>query len=87
MTVIPGVVFSGSLDGHLRAYATEDGQILWDYDTIRDYATVNGVAGRGGSLNVAGPVIVDGTVFAISGYDQVGGTPGNVLLTFSPEGR
>jgi polyvinyl alcohol dehydrogenase (cytochrome) len=87
VTVIPGVVFSGSLDGHLRAYATEDGQILWDYDTIRDYATVNGVAGRGGSLNVAGPVIVDGTVFAISGYDQVGGTPGNVLLTFSPEGR
>jgi polyvinyl alcohol dehydrogenase (cytochrome) len=87
VTVIPGAVFSGSLDGHLRAYATEDGHILWDYDTIRDYATVNGVAGRGGSLNVAGPVIVDGTVFAISGYGQVGAAPGNVLLAFSVGGR
>ena len=26
VTVIPGVVFSGSLDGHLRAYSTADGQ-------------------------------------------------------------
>src|SRR5262249_50079039 len=26
VTVIPGVVFSGSLDGHLRAYSTSDGR-------------------------------------------------------------
>src|SRR5262249_35095436 len=28
VTAIPGVVFSGSIDGHLRAYATEGGAIL-----------------------------------------------------------
>jgi polyvinyl alcohol dehydrogenase (cytochrome) len=44
VTVIPGVVFSGGLDGHLRAYAAVDGQVLWDADTVRDYSTVNGIA-------------------------------------------
>jgi polyvinyl alcohol dehydrogenase (cytochrome) len=37
VTVIPGVVFSGALDGHLRAYSTTDGRILWDVDTAREY--------------------------------------------------
>jgi polyvinyl alcohol dehydrogenase (cytochrome) len=84
VTVIPGVVFSGSIDGHLRAYGTDDGEILWDYDTGHDYVTVNGVPGHGGSLSVAGPVIAGGMVFAVSGYDQAGAAPGNVLLTFAP---
>jgi polyvinyl alcohol dehydrogenase (cytochrome) len=51
---IPGVVFSGSIDGHLRAFSTEDGHLLWDFDTVREYATVNGVPSRGGSLDGAG---------------------------------
>jgi len=28
----PRVVFSGSMDGHLRAYETGGGKIIWDYD-------------------------------------------------------
>ncbi|MBV9182706.1 MAG: PQQ-binding-like beta-propeller repeat protein, partial [Acidobacteria bacterium] len=32
-TVIPGVVFAGSLDGHLRAYNARDGKVIWDFDT------------------------------------------------------
>lgn len=87
VTVIPGAVFSGSLDGHLRAYSTGTGKILWDYDTAHEYKTVNGVPGRGGSLNVAGPVIAGGALYAISGYDQFGGAPGNVLLAFTADGR
>jgi polyvinyl alcohol dehydrogenase (cytochrome) len=85
LTVIPGVVFSGSLDGHLRAYSTEDGEVLWDVDTAKEYSTVNGVPARGGSLDGAGPVIVDGMVFVNSGYPRNGGMPGNVLLAFAPE--
>jgi polyvinyl alcohol dehydrogenase (cytochrome) len=85
VSAIPGVVFSGSLDGHLRAFAAGDGHVLWDVDTVRDYHTVNGVAGKGGSLDGAGPVIVDGTVFLNSGYPRFGGMPGNVLLAFSVE--
>ena len=79
---IPGVVFSGSVDGHLRAYLTKTGAVIWDFNTTRDYETVNGVPGKGGSLDSAGPVIVNGMVFANSGYGMWQGLPGNVLLAF-----
>ncbi len=82
ITGIPGVVWSGSEDGHLRAYSTADGKIVWDYDTAHDYSTVNGLAGHGGTIDVAGPVVVDGMVFSVSGYPSRGGMSGNVLLAF-----
>ena len=85
LTAIPGAVFSGSLDGHLRAFSTEDGQVLWDFDTAREYSTVNGMQANGGSLDGAGAVIVGGMVFVNSGYPRQGGMPGNVLLAFAPE--
>jgi polyvinyl alcohol dehydrogenase (cytochrome) len=85
LTAIPGVVFSGSDDGHLRAYATEDGRVLWDVDTVREFQTVNGVRAKGGSLDGAGPVLVGGMLFVNSGYARNGGIAGNVLLAFAPE--
>jgi polyvinyl alcohol dehydrogenase (cytochrome) len=80
-------VFSGSVDGHIRAYSTAEGKIIWDYDTAHEYRTVNGVAGRGGSLNAGGPVIAGGTVLINSGYSQFGEVQGNVLLAFTVDGR
>ena len=82
-SAIEGVVFSGSLDGHLRAYAAVDGKVVWDYDTLRDFETVNGVKAHGGSLNATGPVIADGMLFVNSGYSQLTGMGGNVLLAFT----
>jgi polyvinyl alcohol dehydrogenase (cytochrome) len=87
VTAIPGVVFSGSSDGHLRAYATKDGKIVWDFDTMREYQTVNGVPARGGSLDGPGPVVAGGMLYVNSGYGAMGGIPGNVLLAFSVEGK
>jgi len=87
VTAIPGVVFSGSSDGHLRAYAAKDGKVVWDFDTVRDYPTVNGVEARGGSLDGPGAVVVNGMVYVNSGYGAMGGTPGNVLLAFSVDGK
>jgi polyvinyl alcohol dehydrogenase (cytochrome) len=86
VTVIPGLVFSGGLDGHLRAYSTADGKIVWDMDTKGDYRTVNGVAGKGGSIDGGGAVIVDGIVYVGSGSGFVGTMPGNVLLAYSVDG-
>lgn len=83
LAVIDGVVFSGAVDGHLRAYSTLDGNVVWDFDTVRDYTTVNGVPGKGGSINGPGPAIVDGMLYTASGY----GIPGNVLLAFSVDGK
>jgi polyvinyl alcohol dehydrogenase (cytochrome) len=87
VSAIPGVAFSGSVDGHMRAYSTTDGSIIWDVDTIRAYETVNGVAGRGGSIDGPGPAIGGGMVFVNSGYPTAGGTPGNMLLAFSVDGK
>ena len=87
VTAIPGAVFSGSVDGHLRAYATSDGKIIWDVDTIREYQTVNGVKGNGGAIDGPGPVVVAGMVYVNSGYGFFGGAPGNVLLAFSVDGK
>jgi polyvinyl alcohol dehydrogenase (cytochrome) len=86
-TMIPGVVFSGSFDGHLRAHAATDGKLLWDLDTLRDYETVNGIKAHGGSMNVAGPAIAGGMMFVNSGYNVLVGMPGNVLLALSVDGK
>ena len=74
-----------SNDGHLRAHSAEDGKLLWEFDTVRDFETVNGVKGRGGSIDGPGAVVVNGMVFINSGYPRNGGVPGNVLLAFAPE--
>jgi polyvinyl alcohol dehydrogenase (cytochrome) len=86
VSAIPGVAFSGSVDGHLRAFAARDGTILWDFDTVRAYDTVNRVPARGGSLNGPGPAIAGGMLFVNSGYAP-NGIPGNVLLAFSVDGQ
>jgi polyvinyl alcohol dehydrogenase (cytochrome) len=87
VAAIPGAAFSGSMDGHVRAYSTADGEVLWDFDTVRDYTTVNGVAARGGSLDGPGITIGAGLVLVNSGYPNGGGIPGNVLIAFSVDGR
>jgi polyvinyl alcohol dehydrogenase (cytochrome) len=87
VSAIPGIAFSGAEDGHLRAYAAADGKIVWDFDTVRSYETVNGVPARGGSLDGPGPAIAGGMLFVNSGYAGSGGIPGNVLLAFSVDGK
>ncbi len=59
--------------------------MIFDFDTVRDYQTVNGVRAKGGSLDGAGPVVAGGMLFVNSGYSRNGGIAGNVLLAFAPE--
>ena len=87
ISVIPGVVFSGSNDGALRAYSTLNGAILWEADTNREFETVNGVPAKGASMLGPGPVIADGMLFVSSGYGAFGGRAGNVLLAYGLELR
>jgi polyvinyl alcohol dehydrogenase (cytochrome) len=91
-SAIPGVVFDGSHDGRLRAYASADGKPLWEFDTAgTTYATTNGVADQpGGSIDATGPVISGGRVYVISGYSGATGAfgnPLNVLIAFSVDGK
>ena len=78
VTVMPGSAFSGSMDGHLRAYSTIDGKILWDFDTAKEFPTKNGIKATGGPLDHGGATIVNGSVYVNSG---------NALLAFSVEGK
>ena len=84
VTATPDYVLSGAVDGHLRAYATADGRVLWDYDTAKPYVTVNGIKANGGSLDSAGPTVAGRMIFVNSGYGLYGGQAGNVLLAFAP---
>jgi polyvinyl alcohol dehydrogenase (cytochrome) len=84
LTAIPGVVFSGSNDGHIRAYRAADGTVIWDFNTTREFTTANGVKAKGGSLDGPGAVVANGLLLVTSGYARFGGMPGNVLLAFAP---
>jgi polyvinyl alcohol dehydrogenase (cytochrome) len=80
--VIPGIVFAGTLDGHIRAYSSKDGKILWDFNTAKEFETSYGMKGKGGALDGPAPVIADGMLYVNSGYGMFGEMPGNVLLAF-----
>jgi polyvinyl alcohol dehydrogenase (cytochrome) len=80
-------VFSGSVDGHLRAYSTTDGKVVWDFDTTQEFAAVNGIKGKGGAMDGPGPTIAGGMLYVGSGYSVWGGLPGNMLLAFSVDGK
>ena len=82
VSAIPGVVFSGSLDGHLRAYDAATGEVIWDFDTVRAYDTVNDVPAIGGAFNGPGASVAGGMLFVSPGYGSFGLMPGNVLLAF-----
>lgn len=80
VTVIPGVVFSPSNDGAVRAYSTKEGRVVWLFDTNREFFTLNGLRAKGGSMNGPAPVVAGGMVYVGSGYGAFGLRPGNVLL-------
>jgi polyvinyl alcohol dehydrogenase (cytochrome) len=90
--IMPGVVFSGTLDGWLRAYDAATGKIIWAFSTTaQTYDTVNSVAGQpGGGIDGMGPTIAGGMVYTMSGFNgaaRTGGNGINVLLAFSVDGR
>ena len=85
VSAIPGSVFIGGLDGMVRAFSSFDGRPVWQFNTAKDFETVNGVKARGGSIGSAGVTIANGMVYVTSGYTGFqNGRPGNVLLAFAP---
>ncbi|WP_420605999.1 PQQ-binding-like beta-propeller repeat protein [Novosphingopyxis sp.] len=97
ISVIPGVVFAGSYDGHFRAYDRDDGHVIWDVDTGSEpVKALNGETVYGGVMDGAGPTIANGMVYVHSGYAGRSGATagrdlknadGNVLMAFSVDGK
>jgi polyvinyl alcohol dehydrogenase (cytochrome) len=87
ITAMPGAVFAGHMDGLLRAYSSDTGDVIWEYDTRTEVTTRSGVLAHGGSMGGGGPVVHGGMLYAASGYGVYSHMPGNVLYAFSVDGR
>jgi len=87
ITATPELVFAGSLDGHLRIHDAATGEVLWSFNTAREFATPSGGMALGGSLEgPTGAVLQDGMLFLTSGYLFNQHMPGNALLAFTVSG-
>ena len=82
VSLIGDLVFSAAQNGEMFAYHKDSGEILWRFDSYRDFDTINGARGRGGAIDQAGAVAVNGMLYFNSGYSKFAGNPGNVLLAF-----
>jgi polyvinyl alcohol dehydrogenase (cytochrome) len=86
--VIPGVAFSGAMDGHLRGYDTGSGKILWDFDCVQTFDAVNGVKAFGGNLDSSPEVIADGTLFLNAGNSALSSPRhGDAVLAITVDGK
>ena len=63
LAAMQGAVFAGGMDGHIRAYAANDGHILWDFDTAHAWPSVNGFPAKGGAIGPGGQTIAKGMLF------------------------
>ena len=85
--VVDRSVIAGAVDGRLYIYDAATGKVVFRYDTLRDFETVNGVNGKGGGIDAHSIAAGAGMVFVGSGYGRFGQPGGNVLLAFRPRVR
>lgn len=85
ITAIPGAVIAGHMDGWLRIYSGESGEVLWELNTLQDFDTVSGEQAHGGSFSGGGPSVANGMIYVNSGYGIYNHMPGNLLLAIGPK--
>ena len=82
VTATNDIVFAAGMDGVLLAYHAESGELLWSYDAIREYDTVNGETANGGCFDSHGIMVAGSMVLVSSGYGNFGQRGGNAFLVF-----
>ena len=87
ITATPTVVVVGSLDGYVEVIDSATGELLWQFDTWRNFTTVNGVETKGGAIDAHGPMVAGNQVIISSGYNSFGQAAGNALLVFEVAGE
>ena len=84
-TVIGDHIITGGLDGRVYMVEKKTGKLVWTFDTAREFETLNGVKGNGGSVDNASIIAANGMVILNSGYGLFGQGSGNVMLAFKPK--
>lgn len=88
ITVLDDYVLAGSNDGYLRAFDTENGVILWEYDTTQSVEAMGDRVAQGGSVGGGqAPIVVGDRIILNSGYAFSGKMPGNALLVLKARPR
>jgi polyvinyl alcohol dehydrogenase (cytochrome) len=89
LSVTNDVLLAGSLNGEVKALRTSNGEELWSFNTAVGVIDVNGVAGKGGTVDSVGPVPAGKDLFVNSGYSSFGAAvnawqsgEGNALFVF-----
>ena len=81
------LVFAGGLDGYLEAFDASTGEVLWSYDTWREFDATTDTPTRGGSIDVHGPLVAGDMVLLTSGYGTFGQRGGNALIAWQLEAK
>ncbi|OYX48534.1 MAG: hypothetical protein B7Y90_10040 [Alphaproteobacteria bacterium 32-64-14] len=84
-SIIDGAVVAAGLDGTLYVIDKTTGKLLWTYNTAQEFAGVNGVNGKGGSIDSNSITAMNGLLLVNSGYGMFGQAGGNMLLAFKPK--
>ena len=79
---VDGMVIAGTLSGYLLAFDADDGQIIWQQDTVIERLGTNGVAGTGGAIDANWPIVAGNMLFTDSGYRAGAGGQGNMLQAY-----
>ena len=85
ITAIDGAVIAGHLDGVIRIYDRDSGEIIWSYNTTTQVTGTNGVVAQGGGMSGSGPALGAGHMVINSGYGLYNHEAGNALLVFAPK--
>lgn len=84
-TIVDGAVVAAGLDGTVYVLDKTNGQLLWSYATAKEYDGINGVKGKGGSIDSNSITAMNGLLLVNSGYGMFGQQGGNMLLAFRPK--
>ena len=87
ITATDGAVIAGHLDGIIRIYDRDSGDIIWSYNTTTSVTGTNGVVAKGGGMSGSGPALGAGHMVINSGYGLYNHEAGNALLVFAPKAK
>ena len=88
VVLIPGLAFSPAIDGHLYAYDTKTGALVWNFDAGQSWNAVNGVKAYGGNLDGSPAIVANGTLFLSAGNaTQSSSHHGDAVLAITVDGK